>query len=81
MLLLLRAYTWRKGNNNFIVSLLLRYTETLPRDLPELESKKKKKKKEEEEIGTHTEETLSFSKNLMIHIFSLFYCLPWKLWL
>ena len=40
-MLLLRAYTWRKGNNNFIVSLLLRYTETLLRDLPELESKKK----------------------------------------
>ena len=78
MLLLLRAYTWRKGNN-FIVSLLLRYTETLPRDLPELESKKGKEK--EEEIGTHTEETLSLSKNLMIHIFPLFYCLPWKLWL
>ena len=73
MLLLLRACTWRKGNNNFIVSLLLRYTELLPRDLPELESKKKKKK--EEEIGTHTEETLSLSKNLMIHIFPLFYCL------
>ena len=78
MLLLLRAYTWRKGNNNFIVSLLSRYTETLPRDLPELESKKKKIIKEEE-IGTHTEETLSLSKNLMIHIFPLFYCLPWKL--
>ena len=76
-MLLLRAYTWRKGNNNVIVSLLLRYTETLPRDLPELESKKKK----EEEIGTHTEETLSLSKNLMIHIFPLFYCLPWKMWL
>ena len=75
-MLLLRAYTWRKGNNNFIVSLLLRYTEALPRDLPELESKKK-----EEEIGTHTEETLSLSKNLMIHIFPFFYCLPWKLWL
>ena len=44
MLLLIRAYTWRKGNN-FIVSLLLRYTETLPRDLPELESKKGKKKR------------------------------------
>ena len=71
MLLLLRAYTWRKGNNNFIVSLLLRYTETLPRDLPELESKKKKRK-EEEEIGTHNGETLSFSKNLMIHFFLCF---------
>ena len=53
MLLLLRAYTWRKGNNNFIVSLLLRYTETLPRDLTELESKKKRGGGE---IGTHTED-------------------------
>ena len=54
MLLLLGAYTWRKGNYYFIVSLLLRYTETLPREFPKLESKKMKIK-----IGSHTEETLS----------------------
>ena len=51
-MLLLGAYTWRKGNYYFIVSLLLRYTETLPREFPKLESKKKK-------LGSHTEETLS----------------------
>ena len=80
MLLLLGAYTWRKRNNNFNVSLPLRYTETLPRNLTKIENKKKKKEKKLEEIGTHTEETLSLSKNLIIHIFLLFYCLPWKLW-
>ena len=51
MLLSLGAYTWRKGNYYFIVSLILRYTETLPREFPKLERKKK--------IGSHTEETLS----------------------
>ena len=59
MLLLLGAYSWRKGNYYFIVSLLLRYTETLPREFPKLESKKKKKKTHKKKIGSHTEETLS----------------------
>ena len=57
-----------KGTITFIVSVLLKYTETLPRDLPRLESKKKKK-------GNHTEQMLSLSKHLMIHIFPLFYSL------
>ena len=51
MLLLLEAYTWRKGNYYFTVSLLLWYTETLPREYPKLESQKK--------LGSPTEETLS----------------------
>ena len=74
MLLLLGAYSWRKGNYYFIVSLLLRYTETLPCEFPKLESKKNNNNKK---IGLHTEETLSRNKsnNLMIHIFPLFYCL------
>ena len=73
MLLLLGAYTRRKGNYYFMVSLLLRYTETLPREFPKLESKKKKKRKEDHLLKRRFPVTIS--NNLMIDIFPLFYCL------
>ena len=70
MLLLLGAYTWRKGHDYFIVSLLLRYTETLLREFPKKESEKKNK-----DHILKRRFPVTISNNVMIHIFPLFYCL------